>query len=204
MIRKKTFERFVIAMREINREVSDIRLQGRKHYYNLHDARWIWGKYNGRCADCGTVLIPFGNANNSVRFTHRVPLKAGGRPNRENLMPVCSNCQETRLRVHVLPQLRVVDYNTFADLIVHLVSAVVMQDEPRIVFFKRVLDLTLAQFVQELHAIPIGLDENIAAEPIEGESTVSEYVKDIAVKLARIFEEIGYSKQYRVIRRDAS
>lgn len=94
-----------------------------------------------------------------------------------------------------------VDYNSFADQVVQLVWAAMCKDDKRIAYFKRSLDLTLAQFVQELCAIPIGLDEGVIADPIQGESTVSEYVVQIADKLAKLFEEIGYSKQYQPMRK---
>jgi len=147
------------------------------------------------------VLIPTGYSTDSVRFVHRVPLRRGGRIHKGNLLPLCERCAKDRDQAYPLPSLRVVDYNTFGDLIVQLVWATLTNDTKRVAYFKRTLDLTLAQFVQELHAIPIGLDEDVVHEPIEGESTVSEYCVQIVDKLAKLFEELGYSKQYSPTRR---
>lgn len=184
------------ALREINRKVSRFKLQGRKAYYTIGNIRWVWARYEGRCADCGLVLAPTGYAADSVRFVHRVPLKRGGRIRKENLLPLCERHANDRDQAYPIPSLRVVDYNTFGDLVVQLVWATLSDDKVRIAYFKRCLDLTLAQFVQELHAIPIGLDEDVVHEPVEGNSTASEYCAQIVDKLAELFEEVGYSKQY--------
>ena len=191
--------KFILALREINLEVSRHKLQGRKRYYDLHDARFWWSK--GRCRYCGIAMSPYDNKAISVRFVHRVPLKSGGRIARENVVACCGRCRASRHPVSVAPELRVVDYNSMADLVVQLVWATLSKDERRLSFFKWELDRALSEFVAQLHYIPVGLEERAFQEPVEGESTVGQYVEDITKKLALLLEEVGSSKQYVVTRR---
>lgn len=193
-------DRFVVALRELNRTVSKLKRQGRRSYYTLQQVRAVWQEFEGRCHYCGILLSPVGTTGDSVRFVHRIPLKKGGKVNRLNLVPVCGAHASDRDDPHAIPHARVVDYNAFGDLIVQLVWATLAHDEKRVAYFKRALDLTLAEFVQELYAIPIGLDEHVVQDPVENESTVSQHVQDITEKLAKLFEEIGYSKRYHPAR----
>ncbi len=192
--------KFIFALREINVEVSKHKLQGRKRYYDLHDARFWWGK--GRCRVCGIAMSPYNYRDPSgVRFVHRVPLKSGGRIARENVLAVCSRCRLERSCAPPVPELRVIDYNAMGDLVVQLVWAALSKDDKRVSYFKWELDRALSEFVAQLHYIPVGLEERPFQEAIDGDSTVGQYVQDITKKLALLLEEVGSSKQYTVTRR---
>lgn len=180
-------------------EVAKHKLQGQKRYYDLHDARYWWGR--GRCRVCGIVMSPYSNQPISVRYMHRIPLKHGGRIERENVLAVCGRCHTTRRAADPVPEMRVIDYNSMSDLVVQLVWATLSKDERRIQFFKWELDRALSDFVAQLHYIPVGLEERPLQEALEGESTVGQYVADIAKKLALLLEEVGSSKQYAVTRK---
>lgn len=196
---KDALGRFVFALRELNSKVSKIKLRGRKNYYRYGDLQKVFGRQDGRCYYCGMVLQPTGYALNSVRFVHRVRIQGGGQVHESNLIAVCERHAKERDHLPAQPQLRVINFNTFGDLIVHLVRAALLQDDQRITYFKQTLDLTLAQFVQEMHAMPIGLEASMPP-PVEEPKNVSDYVLEIIQHLAETFEEISYTREYRPAR----
>lgn len=156
----------------------------------------VFVRQEGRCYYCGIILQPTGYGINSVRFIHRIRIQSGGDVHESNLIAVCERHAKERDHLPPQPQIRLIDFNSFGDLIVQLVHATLSKDERRITYFKRVLDLTLAQFVQEMHAMPIGLEESLPP-PLQKPADVSEHVHDIIQRLADRFEEIGYAREYR-------
>ena len=193
---KDALGRFVFALRELNSKISKIKLRGRKNYYRYSDVQGVFGRQEGRCYYCGWVLQPTGYTLNSVRFVHRIRIQTGGQVHESNLIAVCERHAKERDHPAPQPQVRVIDFNTFGDLVVQLVWSTLSEDELRITYFKRSIDVALAQFVQEMYAIPIGLEESMPP-PVEYAANVSEHVLDIIHKLSEGFEEIAYTREYR-------
>lgn len=193
---KDALGRFVWALRQLNAKVSKIKLRGRRNYYSYLEVQSVFARQEGSCYYCGMFLQPTGYATNSVRFVHRVRIQSGGAVHESNLIAVCERHAEASDQPSVQPQARVIDFNTFGDLIAQLVWAVLSKDEERVDYFKRHLDLTLAQFVQEMSAMPIGLEASMP-EPLKDPPNVSKYVMDIIHRLSEVFEEISYTREYR-------
>lgn len=193
---KDALGRFVFALRQLNSKVSKIKLRGRRSYYSYLDVQRVFARQEGRCYYDGMILQPTGYALNSVRFVHRVRIQSGGDVHESNLIAVCQRHAEEKDQLPTQPQARVIDFNTFGDLIAQLVGATLSKDAERIDYFKHVLDLTLAQFVQEMHAMPIGL-EPAMPPPLDHLPSVSTCVMEIIHRLAEVFEEISYTHAYR-------
>jgi hypothetical protein len=82
-------------------------------------------------------------------------------------------------------------------MIAHLTSAVVDEDEARVIFFKRQVNETINEFVQTLYYNPIKGE----CEPVErydGENTVADLVAELVVA----FKEINKTKEYTTLRRN--
>lgn len=182
---------FSDALRTINTELCKQIKDGRRKYFHKKDLEYAYDSHKGYCAFCAKSLRTRGRGPGGVSFMLRVPLKAGGKVDKDNLLPVCTRCKEDQTPKK-MPGMRVSDYNTIPDLIVHLFKAVDENDATKITYFKRAINGALTELAQTLHYTPLGGAPE-AVERVEGVNSAS----DLIAELAKVFQEIRETKQYK-------
>lgn len=185
---------FSNALKQINRETSNIKLLGRRRYYNLNDAKGVWKRQFGQCYDCGLPLNARGNLSDSGKFTHRVPVKLGGKVHRDNLILVCPFHKKDRDKRRIPPSLKIIGYNAFSDLVVQLINAVISKDELKINYFKQSLDFTLKDIVDSSYYEPVGKIEMTEV----AKSTISSHIELLTKELAKEISIVGQTKTTQV------
>lgn len=188
---------FARPLREINREVSDFKLVGRRKYYTVYDAKAVWQRDFGRCYYCGIVLSPSNSDLNTGKFTHRVPIKLGGKIHRDNLIAVCLEHKKNKDKRRPLPNIKISGYNALSDTIVQLVRATIANDRYRISYFKQLFDIELKDIVESKY-YPLDSIKTLEAVP---KQSVSLYIESIAKELAQELEIIAQSKTYEISRK---
>lgn len=137
-----------------------------------------------------------------------IPLIAGGAIDTDNIVPTCGTCKN-RYRPSKTPREDILDINTIADYIEHLVRAVKDgQDRERVLRIKRTINAKLEQLainmryktfsgdtpeemvgiVDEVNSIPDIIEEMVETE--EAKPKLNEAVK-----------QINHTGEYRIIRR---
>lgn len=195
---------FSMALAEINRDVSKVVQMGKKKYFRLDDLKAVYQAYAGSCSWCGKVLKPFGRGRASVHFMLYVPLRNGGKVERDNLVTSCSLCKDEYLPVKGTRG-RVEGYNSLADIIVALVSAV-KQNKPErdIQTLKSELNTCIAEFA---HSLNYRAGAGAKAKPIvEGTNTIADLVEDLAEdkpveeEVKGTISTIAVTRRYRIIK----
>lgn len=189
---KKPISLFSSALRQINREVSDFKLLGRKKYYTIYDAKFVWRRDLGQCYDCGILLNPRGRTFDSGYFTHRVPIKLGGKISKDNLILVCSHHKTERDKKKKSPAKKIAGYNALSDILVHLIEATLKKDEEKIKYFKLHFDAELKDIVDSKY-YPIDSIKELDQIP---ENPISYYVIELTNKLIKELEIIDQTKTY--------
>lgn len=115
---------FQAALREINGEIAARVKKGNQRYITKDDCRAVFDKYRGRCSCCGYPVVPQGTKENSVHFMLYIPHQAGGRAERENLVPVCTRCRKRHGPAVQRPRERIPNVNTIGDLVDRLIVEV--------------------------------------------------------------------------------
>ena len=187
---------FVSPLKRINREVSNYKLVGRRKYYTIDDAKEVWKRDLGRCYDCGIILNPRGNQKGAGHFTHRVPLKLGGKVHIDNLVVVCLTHKEDRDKKRKPPSMKITGYNALSDIVVQLVESIMSKDEERIKYFKQCFDVELKDIVDSGY-YPLEKIQVLKQVP---NKTISGHIQDIVEELKKEFEIIGQAKVYDVPR----
>lgn len=187
---------FVSPLKKINREVSNFKLRGRRKYYTIYDAKEVWRRSYGSCYDCGIILNPRGNKQDSGNFTHRIPLELGGKIHRDNLILVCPAHKDNRDKKRKPPSMKIIGYNAISDIIVQLVESIMSKDEERIQYFKQCFDVELKDIVDS-GFYPL---EKIKPLPQLPKKAISNYLEDIVNELKKEFEIIEQAKVYDISR----
>jgi hypothetical protein len=113
---------FTNAQKEFNGEVSRKLKKGNKTFIDKLDCIAIFREWHGRCAWCGLPLNVRGGKVNAVHFMMLIPLDAGGRIERDNIVTSCYADKYERHRT--IPRYgfdRIYNFNTLPDLIEQLV-----------------------------------------------------------------------------------
>lgn len=114
------------AFKKLARELTEeLRQAGRKEKVNPLSLANLFKTFSGRCAYCGVPCVPnSGDTRTKVSFQWYIPLNRGGLPEKENLVPVCSEHRHkyraSKRQIETIP-----DVNTFGDLMYSLIQATV-------------------------------------------------------------------------------
>ena len=193
-------QRFIKSLKHINMEISKLKLQGVRKYYNKYDAQAIWEKQEGYCYYCGYPLVlggkGFGTPN--LEFANRVPIKLGGPITRENLIALCTRCKRNKSKTRIPSNLRLIGYNAFSDLIVQLVQAVHIKDEERIRYFKQAVDFTLKDIIDSAYYQFEGKKHSNTLP----ENSVSDIIKKISEELSKEISIAIETRSYNASRQE--
>ena len=182
---------FADALRSINRELCAEIKDGRRKYLHKKDLEHAFDRFKGYCAYCSKTLRTKGRRPGAVQFMLRQPLRGGGKVDKDNLLPVCKDCKFNHRAVSSTLN-RVQDFNTIPDLIVRLFEA---EGDEQVRYFKRQINAALAELTNTLHYKPIG-PPLVAVERVEGSNTAADLIEE----LAKVFQEIAKTKQYRPVK----
>lgn len=190
---------FAHAVRELNGEIRRKLKDGAHNrlYFKRDDLRYVYNKYRGACSKCGLNVRAAGTSASSAHFILRVPIEAGGKLDKDNLLTVCTFCRRSRKPKRTLDGgERVFGYNSFADLVEQLTRAVVEDSDEKVCYFKKQLNQCITDFVQTLFYNPVGTLDCEPVERYEGENTVADLVADIA----SAFKEINLTRNYTILK----
>lgn len=206
---------YTTAMREINRE---LKIAGKgTNLFRRPEAEQIYKKYGGRCAFCGVNLVIASSSMSGIAFMFYTPLNVGGSPTISNVILVCK-AHKARYRPIREAREDILDINTIADYIEHLIRAIKNDgDREKILRIKRILNGKFTDLAVNMRYVTFSgnMPEDIEIVE-EGVNTVPDLIQDLAdksldsppgdvlsskQKVTESLKQIDSTKQYKIIKK---